>query len=170
MNVPIAKDAPQVLTVTSTGPGALAAGVVTVMEVPNGEMLVISPGFPPNRTSWMHVRLDPVMMTVVPPETGPVIGAKPVILGRGAKYVKVPAASVESQVPTVTSTGPGALAGGDVTVIVVPCMEIFVIPPGIPPNLTSCTHDKFVPVIVTDVPPETGPLVGERPVMAGRGR
>ena len=38
---------------------------------------------------------------------------------------------------------------------------------GNPPNVTVDTSAKFAPLIVTRVPPETGPLVGDTEVTTG---
>ena len=40
---------------------------------------------------------------------------------------------------------------------------------GVPPNVTVAPATKFVPVIVTAVPPAVGPLLGETPLTVGAG-
>jgi hypothetical protein len=37
----------------------------------------------------------------------------------------------------------------------------------VPPNVTVAPEAKFVPVIVTAVPPATGPVLGDTPVTVG---
>ena len=37
----------------------------------------------------------------------------------------------------------------------------------VPPNVTVAPEAKFVPVIVTAVPPATGPALGDTPVTVG---
>ena len=39
----------------------------------------------------------------------------------------------------------------------------------VPPNVTAVVPVRFVPVMVTLVPPAAGPDVGARPVMVGAG-
>jgi hypothetical protein len=39
----------------------------------------------------------------------------------------------------------------------------------VPPSLTVIPETKFVPVIVTVVPPDVDPLFGEMPVIVGLG-
>ena len=70
-------------------------------------------------------------------------------------------------VTTVTSTGPACppgLVGGDLGVGV--HGEEW---PAVSPKSTAVAPVKSVPVIVTEVPPAAGPLVGLRPVTVGRG-
>jgi len=60
-----------------------------------------------------------------------------------------------------------AVPAGDVTVIEVAVFAV--IEPELLPNLTALAPLKFVPVIVTLVPPAAGPLVGEIEVTVGAG-
>ena len=39
--------------------------------------------------------------------------------------------------------------------------------PAVPPNVTDDISNRFVPVIVTGVPPATTPLAGDREVIVG---
>jgi hypothetical protein len=59
---------------------------------------------------------------------------------------------------TVTVTAP-ALPAGVVAVIVVPFTTATLVAAALP-NVTVAPAAKFVPVIVTPVPPATGPLLG----------
>jgi hypothetical protein len=59
---------------------------------------------------------------------------------------------------TVTVTAP-ALPAGVVAVIVV-LFTTTTLVAAVPPNVTVAPAAKFVPVIVTAVPPATGPLFG----------
>jgi hypothetical protein len=110
-------------------------------------------------------RLVPVMVTKVPPAAGPVAGEMTVTVG-AAKYVNwslddvtvVPLAVV-----TVTSTVP--VPFGDVVEIDV--AVFFVIDAGVLPNFTAVALPRLVPVMVTKVPPDTGPVAGEMPVTVG---
>ena len=65
------------VTVTSTVP--LPAGEVTVMEV--AESAVTAPDVVPNLTDVAEARLVPVMITVVLPVDGPLVGAIEVTVG-----------------------------------------------------------------------------------------
>jgi len=59
---------------------------------------------------------------------------------------------------TTTVTAPAACPGV-VAVIVVPFVTTTLLA-AVPPNVTVAPETKFVPVIVTAVPPATGPLFG----------
>ena len=69
-------------------------------------------------------------------------------------------------VVTVTSTVP-ALPAGDTAVI---CVALFTVKlvAAVAPNFTAVAPLRFVPVIVTLVPPASGPALGEIPVIVGR--
>jgi hypothetical protein len=67
---------PGVTKVTSMVP-AEAAGAVAVMDV--GELTVkVAAAFPPKRTADALLRFVPVIVTLVPPATGPATGLTPV--------------------------------------------------------------------------------------------
>ena len=69
-------------------------------------------------------------------------------------------------VETVTATGPAGWLSGSVAVIwVVPTVPVTV--PATPPKATVLVELNPVPVIVTEVPPATGPSTGEIEVTAG---
>ena len=101
------------VTVTSTVP--VPAGEVAVIEVAlltaNEAALAL-----PNLTTVAPVKLAPVIVTLVPPAGGPLLGEIVVTAGGGgtAPYVNRPAALVVLVPPgvvTVTSTVP--VPGGD---------------------------------------------------------
>ena len=69
-------------------------------------------------------------------------------------------------VVTVTSTLP--LPAGDSAVIEVPELTLKPLA-AVEPNLTAEALPRFVPVIVTEVPPASGPSLGETPVTLGAG-
>ena len=54
-------------------------------------------------------------------------------------------------------------------VAVIRVLESAVIEPPAPPKLTPVAPDRFVPVIVTEVPPAVGALAGEIPRTTGAG-
>jgi len=66
---------------------------------------------------------------------------------------------------TVTVTAP-TLPPGVVAVMVVPFVTTTFVA-AVPPNVTVAPAAKFVPVIVTAVPPATGPLFGATLVTVG---
>ena len=66
---------------------------------------------------------------------------------------------------TVTVTAP-ALPAGVVAVICVPLTTTTFVAAA-PPNVTVAPAAKFVPVIVTAVPPAAGPLFGDTPLTVG---
>jgi hypothetical protein len=74
---------------------------------------------------------------------------------------------VPPDVVTVISTTPGA-SDGDTAVIDEDELIVNEVA-SVVPNRTAVAPVKLVPVIVTDVPPATGPLVGEMLVTVGGG-
>src|SRR6185312_15131514 len=77
-------------------------------------------------------------------------------------------ALVPAGVVTVTSTTPAAAPVGAVTVIEVSLLTVK-LAAAIAPKLTAVAPRKFVPVIVTTVPPASGPLLGETLMTVGGG-
>ena len=70
-------------------------------------------------------------------------------------------------VVTVMSTVP-AVSAGEVAVICVALLTVNVVA-AVAPNITAVAPVKFVPAMVTDVPPAVVPLVGETLVTVGGG-
>ena len=66
---------------------------------------------------------------------------------------------------TTTVTAPAACAGVVAVMVVLFVTTTFVA--AVPPNVTDAPVTKFVPVIVTPVPPATGPLFGDTLVTVG---
>ncbi len=104
VNVPADVPVPPVvvtLTVTAPLPAAVTA-VICVAELTTKLAALV----PPNCTAVAPVNPVPVMTTLVPPEAGPEVGARPVTVGAGMK-VKVPAdVPVPPVVVTLTVTAP----------------------------------------------------------------
>ena len=69
---------PAVVTVTSTVPAP--AGEVAVMEVALFTVKLVA-AVAPNFTAVAAVKPVPVMLTIVPPAVGPLVGAMPVTVG-----------------------------------------------------------------------------------------
>lgn len=123
-------------------------------------------GVVPNMTAVTPINPVPLMITAVPPDTGPPVGEMPVTVGvptfvnlSAGEVVLVPVGVV-----TVTSTVPAALAGLDTT-ISEPVFTMIV--PAAEPNFTEVAPVNVVPVTITSVPPAVVPYVGEIPVTVG---
>ena len=121
----------------------------------------------PNLTAVAPVKPVPVIVTGIPPASGPDAGARPETVGP-AVYVNRSAddvADVPPAVVTVTSTVP-AEPGGEVVVIVLALTTVNGVA-GVTPKVTAVAPVKPVPVIVTEVPPASGPAAGEMPLTVG---
>src|SRR5579883_714546 len=106
------------------------------------------------------------MVTDVPPASGPAAGLMPVTVGADV-YVNLSAAEVAVVPPgavTVMSTAPAAPAGLVATTWVAVSLTIA---PGTDPKSTAVALARLVPVMVTDVPPASGPAAGLMPVTVG---
>jgi hypothetical protein len=155
---------PLTVTVTVTAP-AVPAGVVAVIDVALTTVTFVA-AVVPNFTVAPAAKFVPVIVTAVPPATGPLFGVTPVTVGVTA-YV-YPFARLPLREPgfvTVTVTAPAAPAGV-VAVIVVLLTTVTPVAAALP-NVTVAPATKFVPVIVTAVPPVTDPLFGDTPVTVG---
>jgi hypothetical protein len=106
------------------------------------------------------VKFVPLMVTLVP--TGPLVGAKLVIVGGLATTVKL-LALVAVPPGVVTLIGPVVAPVGTVACIAV--AELTTKLALTPLQVTAVAPVKFVPLIVTLVP--TGPLVGVKLVIVG---
>ena len=164
---------PGPLTVTSTVPPTsceLPAGEVAVIDVAEFTVTAVAAP-PPNDTVSPAAKFDPVIVTAVPPATGPETGETPPTAGTpaGAAYVNWsagPAALVPPGPVTSTSTVPEP--AGEVAVI--DDAEFTVTPAAAPPpNDTVSPAAKPDPVTVTAVPPAAAPDAGEIPLTAGAG-
>jgi hypothetical protein len=128
--------------------------------------LRILAGYVPKSTSVAPANPVPLIVTGVPPATGPVAVERPVNIG--PPYVNWSAATT-ALVPngpiTRTSLIPVATCPEEVTVIWVSVtLRILA---GYVPKSTSVAPANPVPLIVTGVPPNTPPVAGERPVNIG---
>jgi hypothetical protein len=120
----------------------------------------------PNVTVAPAAKFVPVIVTAVPPATGPLFGDTLLTVGITA-YV-YPFARLPPGTPgfvTVTVTAP-ALPAGVVAVICVPLTTTTFVA-ALLPNVTVAPPAKFVPVIVTDVPPAVVPIFGDTLVTVG---
>jgi hypothetical protein len=126
-------------------------------------------GIDPKSTPVAPVKFTPVTVTVVPPVVGPDVGDRAVTAGRGETYVNMspaPWALVPVGVVTVTTTGP---AGSSGEVAVIDVFEFTAKTAATDPNATEVAPVRFDPVMVTDVPPPTGPELGLTSVTVGTG-
>ena len=109
-----------------------------------------------------------MIVTEVPPATGPLFGFILVTVG-GVTYV-YPLARLPLAPPvlvTVTDTAP-ALPAGVVAVMLVLLTTTTFVADALP-NVTVAPVAKFVPVIVTDVPPAVVPVPGLTLLTVGTG-
>lgn len=108
----------------------------------------------------------PVIVTDVPPVVGPLEGLTLATVGI-TTYVN-PLAKLPLCDPglvTVTVTAPTLLAGAVAVIVVLLTTVTFVA--AMLPNATVAPEAKFVPVIVTDVPPDVEPWLGVTLVTVG---
>jgi hypothetical protein len=156
---------PTVVTVTSTVPAA-PAGEVAVMLVALTTVNEVAAVLP-KLTAVASVNAVPVTVTTVPPAIGPPAGETTVTTG-AAMYVKWSAelvAEVPPGVVTVTSTVPAEPAGA-VAVMLVALTTVNEVA-AVLPKLTAVAPVNPLPVMVTAVPPASGPATGEIPVTTG---
>jgi hypothetical protein len=155
---------PGVVTVTSTAPEP--AGDVAVIDV---ALLTVTPvaDVVPNLTVAPETNPDPVIVTLVPPASGPADGLTDVTVGITSyvNWSEMLVALVPPGVVTVTSTVP-AVPVGDVAVIE---LALFTVTPvaAVAPNFTVAPETNPLPVIVTLVPPANGPAEGLTAVTVG---
>jgi hypothetical protein len=155
---------PELVTVTVTAPAA-SAGVVAVIVVLLTTVTFVA-AIEPNVTVAPEAKLVPVIVTAVPPVVGPPFGLTLVTVG-GATKVK-PVARLPLRPPefvTVTVTAPAGPAGVVAVIVVLFTTVTFVA--AVEPNVTVAPAAKFVPLIVTGVPPAVEPVLGLTLVTVG---
>ena len=89
MNVPAATVAlvpPEVVTVTAIGPAVVVTGVVALTWEAETTVTAV-PALVPNFTAVVPVKFVPVIVTAVPPATGPVAGLMLVIVGAATAVI-----------------------------------------------------------------------------------
>jgi len=107
----------------------------------------------------------PLIVMLVPPAVVPLDGVIDVIVGNGAVYVNAPGkVPVPFAVVTATSTAPAACTP---VVAVIEVAELLTTVAATPPIVTAVALSKFVPVIVTLVPPDVPPDEGLTVVIEG---
>jgi hypothetical protein len=155
---------PFTVTVTVTAPAA-CAGVVAVIVVLFTTVTPVAP-VPPNATVAPAAKFVPVIVTAVPPTVDPLFGLTLLTVGSTTyvyPFVRLPLC--DPGLVTVTVTAP-ALPAGVVAVICVPLTTTTLVAAATP-NVTVAPTAKFVPVIVTAVPPDLVPLFGLTLVTVG---
>jgi hypothetical protein len=144
---------------TATEPAA-CAGVVAVrwLELTR-ETLVAE--LPPKVTVAPLAKLEPVMVTTVPPAVPPEFGETLLTVGDEEPNVKPPASTalIPPGLVTATATEPAACAGVEALIWVEFTKET--LDAGLPPKETVAPLKKLEPVMVTTVPPAVPPEVGE---------
>jgi hypothetical protein len=148
-------------TTTATEPADERAGVRAVIVVAFTRTTFVAL-FPPKVTVTPLAKFVPVIVTLVPPLVGPVVGETLKIVGAGAvSYVKplLKVALCPSGFVTVTSRSLAERAG--VTAVIVVAFTTLTPVAATPPKVTVAPLTTFVPVMVTEVPPVVGPSSGE---------
>src|SRR5439155_1239400 len=147
--------------VTLSIPEVAPAGTVARMVV--SEVTVKVALVPLNATALAPVKLDPVIVTLVP--TGPLVGEKLAIVGplttvNELELVAVPPGAVTLSVPEVAPAG---------TVARMVVSEVTVKVALVPLNATAVAPVKLVPLIVTLVAVPPGAVTLSVPVVAPAG-
>lgn len=154
-------DPPTVVNTTLAAP-AVPDGVTAVTEVELTFAIDVAV-VPPTVRLVVALKLVPVIVIGVPPAIGPPDGDTEEITGAATK-VNVPL-SVPPAVVSTTAADPADFAG--VTTVTEVALTFVSEVPAVPPKVTPVVLDKFVPVIVTDVPPAVGPVTGVKEVIVG---
>jgi hypothetical protein len=125
----------------------------------------------PKVTRLSPVKFEPVMLTAVPPEVGPLVGATDEMVGAATKLNMPAAVTVPPGVVTETTNVPAPWLFVFALMVVGLVTETSVA--SVEPNLTDVVVKpkplKSFPVMVTVVPPEVGPLRGVKLVIPGEG-
>ena len=114
---------------------------------------------PPNVTVAPATKFVPVIVTAVPPAVDPLFGLT--LLTVGGNNISEPAGQA-SALPVHRHRHrhrTGAPAG--VVAVIDVLLTTTTLVAAVPPNVTVAPAAKFVPVIVTAVPPAVGPLFGD---------
>src|SRR5450631_4051328 len=114
---------------------------------------------PPSETVAPVAKPVPVIVTGVDPSVEPLFGLMLVTVGGAAplEYVYAPAAVNAWLSGFVTSTSTSAPAWAPVVAVIVVELATFTPVAATPPTFTVAPATKFVPVMVTGVPPRAGP-------------
>ena len=113
---------------------------------------------PPIVTLVAPVKLEPLIYRSVPPFTGPEAGSSDAMIGATPVYVNIGAGVLVPPL-VVTTIGFAILLVDDGDLAVMEVAVATTLLAAIPPMVTLAPL-KFVPVIVNDVPPVIGPVLG----------
>ena len=148
---------PSVLSDTVAAPAAPADVTAVTVVAFTTTMLVAAT--PPIVTLVVPVRFVPVIVIGVPPAMGPTFGLTEVIVG-AAMYVKSSTRlAVPPGVVSVRLLAP--TAPGGVTAVTVVGLTTVTFVAATPLMVTAIVSLRKTPMIVIDVPPVAGPLVGD---------
>ena len=121
---------------------------------------------PPKATAAPATKPSPVIETVPPPAAGPAAGERAVTVGApAANWSATEMGEVPIGLVTVTSTPPCKVVGEEAVMTVGPHTVTAV--PAAEPKATVSPGVKFVPVMVTTVAEDAGPVSGESAVKVG---
>src|SRR5262249_40911773 len=143
-----------VVTVMSTLPAAVAAGLVAFRTVEDTNCTLVAAPAVTKLTVAAAVNPVPVMVTTVPPAVGPAGGGTPVIVGseRQVNWSPSALALLPRAVVTVMSTLPAAVAAGLVAFRVVELTNCTLVAAPAVTKLTVAPAVNSVPVMVTTIP------------------
>lgn len=122
----------------------------------------------PNVTVAPEAKFVPVIVTAVPPAVEPVLGETPVTVGT-RKYVK-PLVRLPLWPLTVTVTVTAPVVPAGVVAVMLVLLATTTLVAAAVPKVTVAPEAKFVPVMVTAVPPAVEPELGDTPVTVGGAR
>ena len=157
LNVVDVTEPPTVVTLMVTVP-AVCAGLVTTSVVATSDVTLVA-GLAPKATAVAPLRWVPLMVTTVPPVVYPVVGANVVMVGGGWTYLNFAVDVTEPPaVVTMMATVPAVSAG----LVTTSCVKVsdVTLAAGLAPNVTAVAPAKWVPLMVTTVPPVVGPRPG----------
>ena len=145
---------------------AVPAGVtaVTVVELTTLTEVAATPSIV---TELVPVKFVPVIVIVVPPESGPVFGLTDEIVGGSETCAVYAFASVPTPNGVVTTTeySPAASAGAVAVIVVAFTTDKLCV--ATPPIVTPVAPVNPVPVIVIAAPPLVTPALGLMPLIVG---
>jgi hypothetical protein len=153
---PVPDTGPTFVTTTSTVEPSVPAGTTHVSDVADTTFTDVH-DWPPTVTVAPATKPVPVTVTVFPPAGTPSAGLTAVTVGVGFTYVNVPKAGPPFGLVITTCLVPTEPAGvSHVNSVPPPFTVTFV--HGCPSMVTVALGSMFVPVIVSVVPPDVGPV------------
>jgi hypothetical protein len=128
---------------------------VMVVELTTTKLVILNP----TETFETDKRFVPVIVTAVPPATGPLVGLIDVNVGRSLYVNALVKVALPPLFVTTTFLAAPTVPEGVPAVIVV-ALTTTTLVQGLPPMVAVMEPAKLVPVMVTDCPPDVMPLVG----------